>query len=253
VQLWWRWLTPERQFTFAAGVGPYRFYDTTIPEGQTESTDAHGWGVIASAAAHWYFRYPWAAELRYNYTHTNTNITTQTYQIGIGYQFDPSSHPGPVVPPAVYGFESDYRRDIALVVGQSIHNNFQSPTGVAFALEYRYRFTPYVDATALLMDEGEAGDVKRRGVAGQVWLMREFLDQQGFVGLGFGPYFAHDEGDEGQVESGSRTAVLGLFSMTAGYRFSSRWDARGYWYRTLTTNGRDTDVIVFGLGLGYRF
>jgi hypothetical protein len=41
--------------------------------------------------------------------------------------------------------------------------------------------------------------------------------------------------------------------MTAGYRFSSRWDARGYWYRTLTTNGRDTDVIVFGLGLGYRF
>jgi len=23
--------------------------------------------------------------------------------------------------------------------------------------------------------------------------------------------------------------------------------------RTLTTDGRDTDVIVFGLGLGYRF
>jgi hypothetical protein len=40
--------------------------------------------------------------------------------------------------------------------------------------------------------------------------------------------------------------------MMMGYRWSQSWSARAYWYRTLTTNGRDTDVII-GLGIGYAF
>ena len=34
----------------------------------------------------------------------------------------------------------------------------------------------------------------------------------------------------------------------ATYRMESGFRLRAYWYRTLTTNGRDTDVVMLGLG-----
>ena len=36
--------------------------------------------------------------------------------------------------------------------------------------------------------------------------------------------------------------------MTATYRSETGFRVRAYWYRTLTTNGRDTDVVMLGLG-----
>lgn len=48
----------------------------------------------------------------------------------------------------------------------------------------------------------------------------------------------------------TRTQVLGLLTMTATYRMESGFRLRAYWYRTLTTNGRDTDVVMLGLGWG---
>jgi len=245
LQLWYRWLTPERRFTFSVGVGPYRYYDTTVTEGQENSTDAHGWGVMGSAAAHWYFHHPWVLQLRYNYNYTSTSITTQTYEIGFGYQFDLASHPGPVVPPAEYGFVFPERSVITAMIGESIVNNSHSPTGAAWAIEYRYRLTPYIDATAAVIDEGDASVVKRKGVTAEIWLVRDFVDRAS-LGLGFGPYLAHDAD-----EQGSRTLFLGFFTMELGYRWTRRWSTRFYWYRTVTTNGRDSDVLM--VGLGYNF
>ena len=45
--------------------------------------------------------------------------------------------------------------------------------------------------------------------------------------------------------------MLGLITMALSYRFSARWSTRLYWYRTITTDGRDSDVVL--LGLGYAF
>jgi hypothetical protein len=246
LQLWYRYLTPERRFAFAAGFGPYRYYDTTVPAGQEDSTDAHGWGYMASGTASWYFHYPWVGILRYNYTHTSASITTQTYEFGLGYQFDPASKPGPVVPAASYGFSSDARSEITPMIGFSIVNNFNSPQGAAWGIEYRYHYTPYVDFTVSALDEGDSGVTKRRGLTAQAWLTRDFLDHQAAVGIGLGPYFAHDDD-----ESGSQNSVLGLLTMTVTWRWSEHWLSRYYWYRTVTTDGRDTDVMM--LGLGYAF
>ena len=46
----------------------------------------------------------------------------------------------------------------------------------------------------------------------------------------------------------TRSQVLGLLTMTATYRIDAGFRLRGYWYRILTTNGRDTDVVMLGLG-----
>ena len=36
--------------------------------------------------------------------------------------------------------------------------------------------------------------------------------------------------------------------LTATYRFEGGFRLRAYWYRTLPTSGRDTDVVMLGLG-----
>ena len=245
-QLWLRALSSSRRFTLSAGVGPYRYYDTTYVTAKGV-TDAHDWGVLGSVAAHWYFRNPWVMELRYNYAYTRTSISTHTLLWGFGYQFEHSALGGPVLNTALYSFVPDGQRsEITLMAGKSVVNNFNSPHGVAYGAEYRYRLTPYIDAIGTYLDEGDARVVKRRGPAAQLGIKREFLNHHADVGVAGGFYFARD-----QDMAGARTEVLGLLTMTATYRFTAGFRARAYWYRTLTTNGRDTDVAMLGLGFAF--
>jgi hypothetical protein len=55
-------------------------------------------------------------------------------------------------------------------------------------------------------------------------------------------------GQELHALAGTHSQVLGLLTMTATYRAEAGFRVRAYWYRTLTTNGRDTDVVMLGLG-----
>jgi hypothetical protein len=247
LQLWYRWLTLDRELSFAVGVGPYRYYDTTIPPGSQVTTDEHGFGVLGSASINWYFRHPWVVQLRYNYAHTDNNITTNSYQIGIGYEFDPGKIPGPSVPPPMYGFTYPQRNEMSLMFGKSVLNNFQSPEGAAWGVEYRYKYTPYVSFSGAVLDEGENGTYKRAGVAVEVWLTQEFLNHRAEVGIGGGPYLARTR----YPATGDRTDALGLLTVTIGYRWTESWISRFYWYRTVTNNGTDSDIIF--LGLGYAF
>jgi len=256
-QFWLRLPSASRRFNFSVGVGPYRYYDTTEPTA-AGVTDVHGWGVLGSAAVHWYFHNPWVMELRYNYAHTTGSITTHTALIGFGYQFEHSSTPGPVWNTKRYGFyPSGQRWEVTGMAGSTVVNNFNSPHGVAWGAELRYRLSPYIDAIGTYLDEGDARVVKRKGGAGQLGLKREFLHHHADVGVAGGFYFARDEDYKGpptQVLGGlvtTRTQVLGLLTMTATYRFEAGFRLRAYWYRTLTTNGRDTDVVMLGLGFAF--
>lgn len=245
-QIWLRWLSDSRRLALSTGIGPYRYYDTTYVSSTGAVTDAHDWGVLGSVAAQWYFRAPWVLQLRYNYARTTTSITTDTVLIGIGYQFERAARPGPEVPAQSYGFTSPQRNELTVMAGNSIQNNFQSPHGVAYGIEFRHRLTPYIEAIGTLLDEGDTHVVKRRGAAAQLGLVREFLGHRADVGVAGGFYFARD-----QDQRGSRTQALGLLTMSANCWWSRTWSTRVYWDRTLTVNGRDTDVVM--LGLGYAF
>jgi hypothetical protein len=252
-QLWLRIPSASRHFNLSAGVGPYRYYDTTSLAA-LGVTDAHGWGVLGSVAAQWYLRNPWVMELRYNYAHTTSSITTHTALIGYGYQFEHASAAGPVSNTQRYGFSPpDQRLELAVMAGSTVVHNFNSPRGLAWGAELRYRLTPYIDGIGTYLDEGDAHVVKRRGAAGQLGLKREFLNHHADVGVAGGFYLAHDKdysSPETQVLGliTTRTQVLGLLTMTATYRLDVGFRVRAYWYRTLTTNGRDTDVVMLGLG-----
>jgi hypothetical protein len=240
LQGWLRWLNATRTFDAAVGVGPYRYYDTTLHPTATTYINEHGFGVLYSAAIHWYAFSPFVLQARYNRVETSNSISTDTLLLGIGYQFESGDRPGPVQPRS-YGFNSPERNELTLMLGSTTVNDFSSPTGTAGVLEYRRILTPYIEATATAIDEGEAGHVKRRGLAAQLWAGRPFLDERAMISLGIGPYVAWDENDDD-----ART--LGLLTMSINYDFSRRWHGRASWYRTVTTNSRDTDVIVLGVG-----
>jgi hypothetical protein len=245
-QLWFRLLSPNRTLAFALGAGPYRYYDTTTDASSGQTIDAHGWGGLFSAAVLWYPKAPWIFQLRYNRAQVGSSISTDSVLLGIGWQLDPAQRPGPVVPPASYGFASDYRNEVDGFIGKTVVNNFQSPEGAAWAVEYRRNLTPYIDATGTFLDEGDAKAVKRQGVAGQIWLTRAFFHQRASIGIGAGPYFARD-----QDQTDHSTHVLGLGTTTLSYQFASQWVMRVSWHRTLTSYNRDTDVVLLGLGMRF--
>jgi len=159
-QIWLRWPSSSRRFLLSAGIGPYRYYDTTYGNKTGSVTDAHGWGVLYSAAAQWYFRAPWVLQLRYNYAQTSGSIKTNTLLIGIGYQFEGSTAAGPV-PPSHYDLSTP-RWEMTAMAGKSVQNNFQSPQGTAWGAELRWRLTPYIDAIGTYLDEGDTHVVKRK-------------------------------------------------------------------------------------------
>jgi hypothetical protein len=256
-QLWLRWLSGGRRLGLSLGAGPYRYYDTTLVSSTGAVTDVHGWGGLFSAAAQWYVSEPWVLELRYNYALVNSinSISTHTVLIGFGYQFERSASAGPI-PPSSYDLSTP-RSEVTLMAGRTVQNNFQSPHGVAYAAEFRERLTPYIDAIATFLDEGDTHVVKRRGGAAQLGLVREFLNHHADVGIAGGFYLAHDDfiansnPNQNITVLGERTALLGLLSMTVTARFTPRTHLRVYWDRTLTTNGRDTDVVLAGLGFSF--
>ncbi len=252
-QLWLRWPSSSRTFLLSAGVGPYRYYDTTYLTSTGRFTDAHDWGALFSAAAQWYFRAPWVLQLRYDYIRTTTSISTNTLLLGFGYQFESAAAAGPV-PPSHYDLSTP-RAEVTLMAGNSVQNNFQSPHGVAWGAEFRERLTPYIDAIGTYLDEGDTHVVKRKGVAGQLGLVREFLNHHADVGIAGGFYLARDQDyitpSNTLVGLATRTQVLGLLSMTMTWRLTRMMHLRAYWDRTLTTNGRDTDVVLAGLGWSF--
>ncbi len=82
--------------------------------------------------------------------------------------------------------------------------------------------------------------------------MREVLASDRLVlGIGFGPYLAIDRYRTPLPGEARDSKFSWIFTATAAYRFSPRWDARLSWNRINTNYNRDTDVIL--LGAGYRF
>jgi hypothetical protein len=209
--------------------------------------------VLYSAAAQWYVHAPLVLQLRYNYAQTSASIKTSTLLIGLGYQFESAAAPGPV-PPSHYDLSSP-RVEMTLMAGKSVQNNFQSPQGVAWGAELRARLTPYIDAIGTYLDEGDTHVIKRKGVAGQLGLVREFLGHHADVGIAGGFYLARDQDylvpSNTVVGIATNTQVLGLLSMSLTWRVTRMFHLRAYWDRTLTTNGRDTDVLLGGLGWSF--
>lgn len=249
-QLWTRTNLLGRQLSLAAGIGPFRYFDTKAAKAGASYRNDHGWGVTTSLAATWYTESRWLFQLRSNLVQTTSSIDTVSALIGIGYQLEAPPSPGPlrtVTPQRGKTTENE----LTLFLGRTIVNSFSSEHSVAAAVEYRRGLWRYVDWTVGWLYEGDNRLTRRNGITTQLWATRAMLDDRVSLAIGAGPYINIDH-YRYQPPAGERNrAVSGIVTLTASYRLSPDWAVRTSWNRIVTSYNRDTDVILGGVG--YRF
>lgn len=249
LQLWAQTDLLEQRLSVSAGIGPYHFFDTTIPSANDGSyTNEHGFGAIASLAAIWKTENRWLFQLRTNWVKAFGSIDTVSALAGIGYQLDAPASAATRAPSAPPEGKTT-GNEITLFAGRTITNSFASERATALSIEYRRGLLRYLDWTAAWLYEGDTRLIRRGGLVSQFWAVKAFLDDSITLGAGAGAYLAIDErSDKNQGDDRNISAIA---TLTGSYRFHPHWSLRTSWNRIITNYDRDTDVIMGGIG--YRF
>ncbi len=240
-QIWLRTNVLERRLSLAAGVGPYFYFDTVLPD-DGPSGNQHGWGAVYSLAATWYMESGLLFELRANYIQAVNSFDSVSVTGGIGYQLDRPPREGPVDRPP-RETASATGRELTLLGGETRLNRGDAHETGAEGLEYRVGVAPHVDLTAGVLNEGPRKG-NRYGINGQAWIVRTYFNDRLAFGIGGGPYLAYDQ-DRGNNGS---TTVNALIGVTAGFHFTDHWLGRFIWDRVLTNYDHDADIFLVGIG-----
>jgi hypothetical protein len=247
IQLWWHTAPVNRGPIFQVGLGPYRYFDTTVASNADGYADIHGWGLVASAGATWHIGSRWLASLRINRVHVHNSIRSTAVVAGMGYRFGSTSDDASAA--WVTSRTADSRRwELDTMAGATIVNSFDSDAELAKAIGLRVRATDHLAGSLTYLNEGDVRRGRRAGVAPQFWL-EDHLTDRFSVGVGVGPYFALRKPRDSDGTSAS--PVSALISITAAYAITPEWIGRLIWNRVETRYDRDTDVVMFALG--YRF
>jgi hypothetical protein len=248
LQLWAKTTAFSPRLSFAAGAGPYRYYDTTVATGASASdySNAHGYGVLYSATATWSATGRWLYQVRLDHIETKESIDTTELVFGVGYKLDKDDA-------SVYRASASQpaakRNELTVFAGATIVNSLgsESDHAVAGSVEYRHAFGPAFRGSFAWLHEGEANLVGRYGVVAQGWYEPSFFGDHLTLGVGLGVYIAVDEDREGNHGA----FAAGILTMTGSYRIGREWTARFSWSRVLSNYDRDSDILL--LGVGYRF
>ncbi|MDB5962539.1 MAG: hypothetical protein JWP59_3833, partial [Massilia sp.] len=172
LQGWLHTPIPERGPSFAVGIGPYFYFDTTIGQGAFEEyQNDHGWGALASVSAKWHLAKRSYLEARFNHVRARGAGNSNSFLIGMGYELQNV--------PDRERQRTERAGDRLLMVlgGQAIVNSFESERARAYAIEFRDTVTQNMEWSVAALNEGKIGLAERRGVAAQVWLLRPFTDR----------------------------------------------------------------------------
>jgi len=241
VQAWAKARPFSPQLTLAAGIGPYRYFDTAVVQSGGSHSDDHGYGVLYSVSAAWRTQGRLLYEVRFNRVETNHSIDTSEVLLGVGYRLDQDA--APFAPASA----NARRSELTVFAGRTIVNSFESEQATALSVEYRYAFRPALRASVAWLSEGDAELIRRNGLVVQGWYEPSFSGDRFTLGLGLGVYIAIDD----YREDREGAFPNGVITLTASYRVGRDWRARFSWNRVISNYDRDTDVLM--LGAGYRF
>jgi len=251
IMLWGRTNILNRKLSLAMGAGPYLYADTTKINGVVR--DDHNVGGLMALSATYYTKSRILFQARANWVVTGRSIDTLTGLVGIGYQLDPPTSPGPLPTPPTQR-EKTTDNELSVYVGQTVVNNPGSPKSVATCIEYRRGLLRYLDFSAAWLNEGDNELVRRNGAMAQFWLVRSFLNDHLSLGGGAGAYFAIDKrkgAAPGQGGSAFASTVISVTASVRDFGFNPDLSLRFIMNRIVTNYDKDTDIFL--LGIGYRF
>ncbi|MHB8108594.1 MAG: hypothetical protein ACYDHW_01010 [Syntrophorhabdaceae bacterium] len=238
-QIWARARPLGRDVSFGVGAGPYLFFDTD--KSSNEKTDIlHGLGLIASGTVTLHSMSPFLLQFRANYIHIGSSYDSFTGSVGIGYLLD---HKTATFKPHNYSGKNE----IDFLFGKTVLNLDNSQAN-AMSVEYRRHLSSYLDWTIGWLHEGDSRPVGRYGVLSELWLVEKFYGDRLALGIGAGPYVAHDRYSGGE---GQRDTLAGALSLTAAWHFTDHVGFRGVWHRIATDYDCDTDILIGGLALAF--
>ena len=248
LQVWGRLPLWNDRFELSAGVGPYRYFDTTAAQAGGDYSNTHGWGALWSVRAAWYFDRRWIAQMQLNHIQAFGGRDTTALLFGVGYELEGNDEAGPRQWP-IPRTTNVTKNEVTAMVGETILNSNGSESAVAASVEYRRGLWRYVDMTVSYIHEGGHIQSRRDGAAAQLWATRAFFDDRLTLSAGIGPYVAITQNDDLPQNRTGDGRVSGLVSVSASYRLGQRWLTRVTWNRVVTRYDRDTDLIEAGVGL----
>jgi hypothetical protein len=247
LQIWGRTDPLWKGIVLAAGIGPYRYFDTRMAHQEHSYVDSHGWGTVLSFSATCPLYDRWLFSLRSNYINSDRSIDTFSLQAGIGYQlepFPPGSSPGSPR-------DKPRKNEITAYFGQIVVNSGESESDTAWSLEYRRSLGRYLDWSVGWMNENNPGPIHRKGMIAELWLTKSFFHDRLSLSLGTGPYLMIDKQKKSGPHEDDDLCLAGIVTMSGAYEFYSPWVIRISWHRTVTDYNRDTDIILGGIGLRF--
>jgi hypothetical protein len=250
LQLWGNTGPWFDRFSLAFGAGPYAYFDTQSTNTGIGYLNHHGVGLALSGYLSYALTSHWFASLQLDQVIAPGDVGTRTVMLGMGYRLDS------FIETLARSGQDDESADVStapdeigLVIGETVINDPSSDHSSTFGVEYRHRMMQHVDLSASLLDDGEGTDGRHVSVAGEVWLVQDFLAGRLVTGLGLGPYFALQKYDTADRRTGA--SVVGLASMTGSWRFTRVLALRFTWSRGFTGDDQDRDIVT--AGLAWRF
>jgi hypothetical protein len=244
-QLWIHTAVPTRGWSAAAGFGPYYYFDTNTGNGTlADYRNDHGWGQLMSVSLKYHLASNAYLETRLSHTHGITSHDTTMLLFGAGYELRNL--------PREIRLENADRGDnlLMLLAGRSIVNSLASETATSYGLEYRRTVNPNVEWSVILMSEGKVDAAERKGVSGQVWLLRPFTERT-VLEMGFGAYAMRDQLDRKDANDERKSHVAPIASIGMRYRITDSLRAQLTWSRVITSYERDSDVFMLGAGVAF--
>jgi hypothetical protein len=238
------------RLSLSLGAGPYFYFDTRDEYNPPGYDNQHGVGVLVTARARYALSPQWFALLEVSQS-LGLEHSTRTVLLGAGYSLDSflatlarAQEDGAPVDVAAAPHE------LGVFAGETTLNDLSSNKSTDYGVEYRLRAARHLELSTSLLEESNGAFHRHASLTGEAWLVQDFFPQRQFTaGLGLGPYVALSTY---QTADGRNAAsVVGLASMTLGWRFTRALVLRAIWHRAFTTDDQDRDIITLGLALRF--
>jgi hypothetical protein len=234
-----RW---HQRFDFALGVGPYFYSDTQADDSAAGFRDYHGVGEVLTGSLTYRWDSGWFARLNLAEIHTPGDTSTHTLVLGVGYSLDRLAES--LSGAFNRGTNPFSHSELGVFTGQTIDNSLSSPRSGNLGVEFRQGIYQHLELSAAWLNEADAAG-HRDGLIGELWVVDPLTAHPVTLGLGVGGYVPVTQ--RAPTEGPPVSAVEGVVSMTAGWRFATALVGRITWTRDVTSDDHDRDIVTVGL------